>query len=176
MKMACGLLMTMNGSPFVYYGEEIGMSSSGTKDENKRLPFIWSKTDTTGMTIGPADSDKGIESAFEGADVQLNDSSSILNYYKRAIRLRNENPEIARGEIRIVDELTEGNQAVIIKTYEGSSIAIVYNTSDDELDIDLKGTELEDMKIRGYLTLNDEKITLKKGILKMEPQSVCIMK
>jgi type IV secretory pathway protease TraF len=32
------------------------------------------------------------------------------------------------------------------------------------------------MKIRGYLTLNDEKITLKKGILKMEPQSVCIMK
>lgn len=32
-KTAAGLLMTMNGSPFVYYGEEIGMNSSGTKDE-----------------------------------------------------------------------------------------------------------------------------------------------
>lgn len=49
-KTAAGLLMTMNGSPFVYYGEEIGMNSSGTKDENKRIPMVWSKTDTTGMT------------------------------------------------------------------------------------------------------------------------------
>jgi glycosidase len=176
MKMACGLLMTMNGSTFVYYGEEIGMSSSGTKDENKRLPFIWSKTDTTGMTNGPVDADKGIESAFEAEDVQIKDSTSILNYYKRAIRLRNENPEIARGEITIIDELTEGNQAAIIKTYEDSSIGIVYNTSDDEISIDLSGTQLENMKIKGYLTLNDETITLKNGILYMKPQSICILK
>jgi glycosidase len=176
MKMACGLLMTMNGSTFVYYGEEIGMSSSGTKDENKRLPFIWSKTDTTGMTNGPVDADKGIESAFEAADTQIKDSTSILNYYKRAIRLRNENPEIARGEITIIDELTNGNQAAIIKTYEDSSIGIVYNTSDDEISINITGTQLESMKINGYLTLNDEKITLKNGILYMKPQSICVLK
>jgi glycosidase len=176
MKMACGLLMTMNGSTFVYYGEEIGMSSSGTKDENKRLPFIWSKTDTVGMTNGPVDADKGIESAFEAEDVQIKDSTSILNYYKRAIRLRNENPEIARGEITIIDELTNGNQAAIIKKYEDSSIGIVYNTSDDEIAIDLSDTQLENMKINGYLTLNDEAITLKNGILYMKPQSICILK
>ena len=39
-KGAAGLLMTMNGSPFVYYGEEIGMNSAGTKDENKRIPMV----------------------------------------------------------------------------------------------------------------------------------------
>lgn len=176
MKMACGLLMMMNGSPFVYYGEEIGMSSSGQKDENKRLPMIWSDTDTTGMTKGPADADKDIQSAFAGVEEQLKDSHSILNYYKRAIRLRNENPEIARGEISIVEALTDGNQAAITKTYEESTIGIVYNTSDEEMSVELSGTELEKMEIRGWLTLNNEVITLNSGVLVMPAQSICILK
>lgn len=176
MKMACGLLMMMNGSPFVYYGEEIGMSSSGKKDENKRLAMIWSDTDATGMTKGPKDADKGIESAFAGVEQQAQDYTSILNYYKRAIRLRNENPEIARGEIAVVEALTEGNQAAITKTYNGSTIAIVYNTSDEEAQVQLAGTELEKMGIRGYLTLNGEEIVLTDGTLVMPAQSICILR
>ena len=96
LKMAGGLLMTLSGNPFVYYGEEVGMSSAGTKDENKRLPFIWSDTDTAGMTKGPKDADAGITSAFAGVEEQQADLDSILNYYKRALRLRNENHELAR--------------------------------------------------------------------------------
>lgn len=176
MKMACGLLMTMNGSPFVYYGEEIGMSSSGKKDENKRLPMIWSDTDTTGMTVGPKDADQDISSAFAGVEEQLQDPYSILNYYKRAIRLRNENPELARGQIEIVEELTDGNQAAIIKTYDDSRIAIVYNTSDAPLSIVLTGTELAGLSIRGYLTINGEIMELDGETLAMPAQSICILK
>lgn len=176
MKMAGGLLMTMNGSPFVYYGEEIGMSSSGKKDENKRLPMIWSDSDTTGMTNGPLDADKNIAFAFAGVEQQLNDPYSILNYYKRAVRLRNENPEIARGQIAIVESLTEGYQAAITKTYEDSTIGIVYNTSDEVLTVELEGTVLADMAIRGYLTLNGELVELKDGALSMPAQSICILK
>ena len=176
MKMACGLLMTMNGSPFVYYGEEIGMSSSGKKDENKRLPMVWSDTDTTGMTRGPLDADKDIVFAFAGVEQQLNDAYSILNYYKRAVRLRNENPEIARGKIEIVEALTEGHQAAITKTYGDSVIGIVYNTSDEMLSVTLADTPLAEMAIRGYLTLNGEIIELVDGILAMPAQSVCILK
>ncbi len=176
MKMACGLLMMMNGNPFVYYGEEIGMSSSGKKDENKRLPMIWSDTDETGMTDGPLDADKDIVSAFSGVAQQLEDPYSILNYYKRAVRLRNENPEIARGQIQIVEELTEGNQAAITKTYEDSTIGIVYNTSDEAISIALSDTALSEMAIRGYLTLNGEVLTLEDGMLSMPAKSICILK
>ena len=176
LKMACGLLMMMNGSPFVYYGEEIGMKSSGTKDENKRLPMIWSDTDTTGMTNGPKDADAGITSAFPGVEEQRIDETSIYNYYKRAIRLRNENPEIARGTIAIVDSLCDAHQAAITKTYEGSTIGIVYNNSKEEIRVTLTGTELADMQIRGYLTLNGEVITLTDGVLVMPAQSICILK
>jgi len=176
MKMACGLLMTMNGSPFVYYGEEIGMSSSGTKDENKRLPMIWSDADTAGMTDGPMDADRDIVSAFACVEQQQKDPYSILNYYKRAVRLRNENPEIARGEIEIIEELTEGNQAVITKTYEDSTIAIAYNTSDEVVEINFADTVLSDMEICGYLTLNGEVVELDTEVLSMPAQSICILK
>lgn len=176
MKMAGGLLMTMNGSPFVYYGEEIGMSSLGSKDENKRLPMIWSDTDTTGMTAGPLDADKDIVSAFAGVEQQLEDPYSILNYYKRAVRLRNENPEIARGQIEIVESLTDGNQAAITKTYGDSVIGIVYNTSDEVTAVNLADTALADMAVRGYLTLNGEVVELVDGTLTMPAQSICILK
>ena len=175
-KMAGGLLMTMSGNPFVYYGQEIGMASAGKKDENKRLPMIWSDTDTTGMTKGPLDADEGITSSFTGVEEQLADETSILNYYKRALRLRNENPEIARGTISLVEELCDGQQAVITKTYEDSVIAIVYNTSDEVLNVNLVGTSIETMGIRGYLTLNGEQITLEAGTLMMPGQSICILK
>lgn len=176
LKMTAGLLMTMNGSPFVYYGEEIGMKSSGEKDENKRLPMVWSKTDSTGMTAGPSAADDGIESAFPGVDEQLEDEDSLLNYYKRAVRIRNENPEIARGEIKLVESLCVDHQAAITKTYEGSTIGIVYNTSDAEMTITLTGTELETMGIRGYLTPNGEVVTLTDGALVLPAKSICFLK
>lgn len=176
LKMAGGLLMTMNGSPFVYYGEEIGMASSGKKDENKRLPMIWSNTDETGMTVGPKDADSGITSSFAGVEEQLADETSILNYYKRAIRLRNENPEIARGTVSLVDELCDGHQAVIMKTYKDSVIAIVYNTSDEMIEVDIAGSKVEGMDIRGYVTLNGEQIEWNNGKLMMPGQSICVLK
>ncbi|MCD7954836.1 MAG: alpha amylase [Lachnospiraceae bacterium] len=175
-KMAAGLLMTMSGSTFVYYGEEIGMKSKGTADENKRLPMFWSETDTEGMTDGPADAEEGIASSFAAVDEQLADETSILNYYKRAIALRNENPEIARGTIEKVEEFCDGNQGAILKTWEDSTIAILYNTSDDELEVDLSGTTLSGMAISGYLTLNDEEIILTDDVAMMPAQSILVLR
>lgn len=176
LKLACGLLMTMSGSPFVYYGEEIGMKSRGSKDENKRLPMVWSDTDETGMTDGPKDADSDVAMSFPGVEQQLDDSSSLLNYYKRALRLRNENPELARGKIEIADSLTDGCLAFITKTWEGSVIGIVYNNSDEEMTLSLSGTDYADMAIRGYLTIHGEVITLKNGTLTLPACSICILK
>lgn len=168
--------MMMNGSPFVYYGEEIGMKSSGTKDENKRIPMYWSETDNTGMTNGPQGMDPGIKSSLPPLDEQMKDKTSLLNYYKRALRLRNENPEIARGKVALVDSLCEGGQAAITKTYEGSTIGIVYNISEEEKEVDLAQTELSGMKMQEFLTLNGEGGELSGDKLHMPARSICIVK
>lgn len=175
MKMSAGMLLTMTGSPFVYYGEEIGMNSYGSKDENKRLPMQWSKTDTTGMTVKPANADE-VEQVFPAADQQILDPLSLLNYYKRAIRIRNENPEIARGKVVAIEELCGDNVAAITKTYEDSTIGIVYNISDTATTVDITNTTLEGMEIRGYLTTDESVITLEENLISMPAYSILFLK
>ena len=176
MKMSAGLMMMMNGSPFVYYGEEVGMNSTSDKDENKRLPMYWSDVVLAGTTDGPPNCNLGIESSFEAVDEQLKDGYSLLNYYRHAIRLRNENPEIARGEIKKIDLLCTDTYGVMTKTYEGSTIAIVINNTDEEVQVPIGESELSEMDIRGYLTLAGEVITMKDGVLTMPAKSICILK
>lgn len=176
MKMAAGLMMMMNGSPFVYYGEEIGMNSTSDKDENKRLPMYWSDIVRAGMSDGPPNCNLGLESSFEAVDEQLKDGHSLLNYYRHAIRLRNENPEIARGEIKKIESLCTDTYGVMTKTWEGSTIAIAINNKSEEVQITLTDSEIAEMGIRGYLTLQGEEITLKDGVLTLPAKSICILK
>jgi len=152
LKMAAGLLMTMQGSPFVYYGEEIGMKSKGKKDENKRLHMNWSTTQTEGICNDPQNADKDIEQSLPPVDEQLEDESSLLNFYKEALRIRNENPEIARGTLSVVEDLTADNIAVAKKEWNGSAVYIIYNTSDSDGEVDMK----DNVALAGVLLAGDQ--------------------
>lgn len=175
MKMAAGMLLTLNGSPFVYYGEEIGMNSMGDKDENKRLPMNWSAKDTTGITKAPSGADNVVQK-FAPLDEQLKKPLSIVNYYKRALRIRNENPEIARGELSLLSGLTTNDVCAFKKVYEGSEIVIVYNINKEATTVDLKSAGLEKLNIRGYLTVDSSEIILSVGVLSMPLYSIVILK
>jgi glycosidase len=97
MKLAASLLLTLPGTPFIYYGEEIGQI--GTKpDDNIREPFDWySDAAGNGMTT----MDKGgfyHPMAYTKADdgISLEEQQgieeSIFEHYKRLIRVRKSNP------------------------------------------------------------------------------------
>lgn len=175
MKMSAGVLLTLNGSPFIYYGEEIGMNSMGSKDENKRLPMEWSSVDTRGITNPPPNADE-VEQKFKPLDEQIKDPLSIYHYYKRAIRIRNENPEIARGEMSIIEELCTKNISAIKKTYEGREIIILYNMNEEEAKIPLEEAGLMNLNIRGYLTVNEEEVTMSEGMVTMPKYSIVVLK
>lgn len=175
MKMSAGVLLTMNGSPFVYYGEEIGMNSMGGKDENKRLPMNWSNTDTTGMTNSPENADE-VEQKFAPVDEQIKDPLSLYNYYKRAIRIRNENPEIARGDLSIIEELCNKEIAALKKVYQGSEIVMLYNLSKEGSKVSLTDANLSGLEIRGYLTVDENEVTLTNDVVSMPKYSIVILK
>jgi glycosidase len=185
MKMAAGILMTMSGSTFIYYGEEIGMKSQGKDDPNKRLPMNWSYADPTGVCDVPEGADNDVEQSFEAVDAQLGDEMSLLNYYKRALKLRNMNPEIARGTITREDDLCSDSYAAIKKTWTRddetgttvtSAVIILYNTSDEAVVVDLTADEYKDLTIAGYLTLDDVSISIENGQVTMPPQSICVFR
>lgn len=175
MKYAAGLLLTENGSPFVYYGEEIGMASSGDKDENKRLAMYWSDKEEKGMTNNPLAADK-VEQKLAPVDEQIKDENSIYNYYKKAIKIRNTYPEIARGTIHAVSGITQEKVSAMTKTWEKETIGIIYNSSDKETEVSLKDMEMTEMSICNYLTVDGSEVESSKEVIKMPPYSIVFLK
>ena len=134
-KMAGALNLLMGGNAFVYYGEELGMKGSG-KDENKRAPMQWtslegdtasSSSDAAIMCTGPSGMET-FEMPYPALDQQAADPYSIYNYYKKAIRLRNTYPVIARGRTLPLEDLSSDRLGVFVKYEDGAE-----SYSDDEL-------------------------------------------
>lgn len=107
-RIASFLLLTMPGLPFVYYGEEIGMT--GTKpDERLRTPMQWTTAPRAGFTSGEPWQQMQSDSASVSVASQEGDSASLLNLHRRLIHLRAAHPALADGTIV---PLTTSNDAV----------------------------------------------------------------
>ena len=123
-KMAFGLLCLLRGNVFVYYGQEIGMVGSG-EDPNKRLGMLWS--DGEAPCLPPPGVTK-VEYAYPSAAAQESDPASILNYYKKALALRETFPAIARGTLEALPcELPA--LCLLLREYEGERLLLVVNPS-----------------------------------------------
>lgn len=145
-KIAGALNLFMSGATFVYYGEELGMKGSG-KDENKRAPMQWSvDKNAEGMCKGPnyMDPIKMINGSLEE---QMEDPYSIYQYYKKALQIKNQNPEIARGVTTFVEELSNEKVCVLKKVYMEKEILLIYNISSEEITLDLSEITINGSKV-----------------------------
>lgn len=176
-KFAHGLLSIMSGSPFIYYGDEIGIGGSGA-DENKRSPMIWSTKDTKGQCKGPVNMSKEyVINKFESVEDQEKDKTSILSYVKNSLKLRNTFPEIARGEISIISEVTDANVCAISKTYNDSKIEILANCSGtDTAYATVPRDQYGYTCIKGILTVGDEQPKQVGDTIVLPPYSIVILK
>lgn len=180
LKMSAALNLFMSGSVFVYYGEELGMKGSG-KDENKRAPMYWTQdAEAEGMCDGPKDMDE-VEMIYPSLEEQKEDSYSIYNFYKQAVLLRNRYPEIARGTVTFIEELSDKNVCVIMKEYEGSKILLAFNISNEEMVVDLTalnidGIESADLQLGGMLTTGEKAVEKESTSLVLPEYSVAILK
>ena len=175
-KMANAMLYVMKGTPFMYYGEEIGMASILGKDENYRAPMYWSNTDTTGMVKFPACAVKPEDHTYGSVEEQLADKYSLLNFVKRCIQIRNENPEIARGTTAVVEEFNEGDIMAISKEYNGSKIYILMNISGKHAQMDISKATYGYEGIRGYASCDDAVVTLEGETLTLPNNTMVVLK
>jgi len=182
-KMAGAMNLLMSGSAFLYYGEELGMKGSG-KDENKRAPMYWSMdASAEGMCDGPEDMEE-VKMKFESLEEQARDPDSVYQYYKRVIKLRNQNPEIARGraEYVLVDEEAKESVCAIKKIYGEEELLLIFVTGTETQELELKDIILngknidDDTQIRGVLTTGEEDVRFEDGTAVMPGFSVLVLK
>jgi len=182
-KMSQGLLSLMSGSIFTYYGEEIGMiNTADGADPYKRIAFKWSDKTvyegwcyTTPQGI-PVTKDNYF---YPSEEAQAADPDSILNYYKASLEMRNSNPEIARGEIEVLEQYYNQSKYVCVmrRTWDGSSVTIAVNL-DREWAHDLVMEDVSSMTYELYASKEKEKASFnpKTGELHLPPYSIVVLK
>ncbi len=99
-KLATSLMLTLPGLPFVYYGEEIGMTGSKQSgDERLRTPMHWTRTRAAGFTTGALPWEPLAADSFTAnVDALQSDPNSLLNLHRKLIHLRRSEPALGDGE------------------------------------------------------------------------------
>lgn len=137
MQMAANLYLLSPGSPFIYYGEEIGLRGSrggANTDANRRLAMRWGDSDTVRDPIGATYEAKK-QTPYTVADLRRT-GSSIYSYYKRLLMIRKANPEIARGEYQALS-FADTKLGGFVSELNGSRAAVLHNTTDRDMKLDL---------------------------------------
>lgn len=128
-KVAATLLLTMPGMPFVYYGEEIGMTG-GKPDQRIRTPMQWSAARGEGFTAGTPWEQMQTDSMTTTVAAQAGHAGSLFRLYTRLIHLRTRCSALVDGEIV---PLETGNDAVAAYLRRGSTstVLVVANLSSE---------------------------------------------
>lgn len=146
-KCAASFYMLLPGTPFMYYGEEIGMlgkrktSPDDYSDVRRRLPMVWSESDKTGQCVFPEKSRQDLaknDQVEKGVNDRLSEPFSLLKHYKKVINLRNKYDFIKHGVFTsLYNELnTEETAAYAFKISLGEQfIVVVHNSSSHNIQV-----------------------------------------
>jgi alpha-amylase len=124
-RVAATLLLTLPGLPFIYYGEEIGMTGD-KPDPRLRTPIQWSARPGLGFTSGTAWESAQPDSVTTNVAAQEADPGSLLNHYRRLIHLRRQSEALAVGKLV---PLTASNSqvAAYLRRTRDHSVLVVAN-------------------------------------------------
>ena len=126
MKAAATMYLTLPGTPFIYYGEELGMSG-GKPDENIREPFVWSDKDKNkNASWEPITSDVS-KIAF---DIQKNHKTSLLNFYKDILKAKNSFSSLRYGKAKSINT-SDKNIMAMERIYENETSYVLINGNNE---------------------------------------------
>jgi alpha-glucosidase len=143
-RVAAVMLLTLRGTPFIYYGEEIGMKNVRIPRERiadpigkifwplfagrdrARTPMQWSPSRNAGFTDGDLWLPVCMDYETVNVEVQERDRYSLLNFYGRCIAVRRQYRALEAGSWKRVLRGTSGVIAYF-REYDNQKIFVVLN-------------------------------------------------
>jgi maltose alpha-D-glucosyltransferase / alpha-amylase len=131
------LLLSLPGSPFLYYGDEIGMGDSVYLGDRNgvRTPMQWSGDSNAGFSraeparlYSPVSTDAAYHFQSVNVAVQESSESSLLQWVRRLLHLRRKNTAFGRGAFRVL-KTSHDSVLAFERTTNESKVVIVANLS-----------------------------------------------
>ena len=124
-RVAASAMLMLPGTPFVYYGEELGMLGA-KPDEMIRTPMQWSAAANGGFTTGAPWETLQPDWRTRNVAAQANDPGSLLNHYRRLIHLRNAHVALSRGQL-LLGSTNNPAVAAFVRHSRGETILVTLN-------------------------------------------------
>jgi len=124
-KLAAATYLLLPGTPFIYYGEDIGMAGAQDLSDDPKIrgPLSWGPDARNGgFTAGKPYRALATNVRTHNLQFQQNDPSSIWSFYRDMLALRNQRASIARGSYELAQ--TEG-QVMAFQRRMGSEHTLV---------------------------------------------------
>ncbi len=177
-KFAAALYMLAPGNTFTYYGEEIGIEAANTtNDASFRTAMIWDNDNLPEMDVPGADVE---ENELGGVKQQLEREDSLLNAYRKLVKIRMQNPELSRGDITETVSFDDLRCAGFIVEYEGAKLLVIHNGNEEEKQVTID--MISSPELRGYsvATANEDgsysAVTLSGTTLTLPAKSSVVLK
>ena len=161
-KVMAGLYLTLRGTPIMYYGEEIGMTTApptrkeDVKDplgvtgwpeekgrDGERTPMQWNESENAGFS--KATPWLPVPPSYKTHNVadEDKDPDSILSFYKQVLKLRHTNQALLDGNYVPLDE-NDQNVLAYLRTYKDQAVLVALNMSGAEQTVNL------DLRKKGF--------------------------
>ncbi len=189
-KLMAALYLTLRGTPIMYYGEEIGMETTpparreDVKDpigrrgwpkekgrDGERTPMQWNESENAGFTTGTPWLPVPESYKTHNVAAESKDPSSILEFYKKLLRLRHTNSALLNGKYVAINE-NDANVLSYLRMNGSGGVVVALNMSSTAQNVALE------LKAQGFASvkslLDSGPVTIKKSSVSLPPFGVLI--
>lgn len=149
-RVAAMLLLTLRGTPTMYYGDEIGLArvdippdriqdpweksepGLGFGRDPQRTPMQWDASPGAGFTTGEPWLPLSTDHAARNVEALSADPRSILTLYRRLLALRRNTPALSAGDYRAIR--SEGAALGFRRIGAQEEIAVLLNLGAEQID------------------------------------------
>ena len=139
-RLAAAGYLLQPGTPFIFYGEEIGMGSApGLEGDSKlRIPMSWTGGDASaGFSTGKPFRPNAANAATQNVEAEQARSDGLLAWYKSLLALRNAYPSLSRGSYDAPS--VQGKAIAFRRHFKGETTLVLINYGEKAKSFKLRG-------------------------------------
>jgi len=160
-KQAAAILLTAEGKPFVYQGEELGYW--GVKDggdEYVRTPMKWTKNGAVASGRLGGKVDNSMLTASISVEAQSADANSLMNVYKTFSQVRNTYPALASGKMSAANISGSTILSWYMTSSDGQKVLVIHNVASSAKTLSVSGDMSKPIAILGSAALKGGQLIL----------------